>query len=284
MTDGDGAESGPGTAAGEPRWLVSNRAAWDERVPLHVASAFYGNDSFLAGRSSLRDFEVTELGSVAGLDLCHLQCHFGQDTLSWARLGARVTGLDFSPVAVDAARALAARAGIDATFVVGDVYDARSQLGDTSYDVVYTGLGALVWLPDLAGWAEVCASLLRPGGTLYLAEMHPFTDVFCDDELLADYDYFGRPEGTRYEDPGSYVDRDAPTEHNETYEWTHPVSSVITAVLGAGLALESFHEHDFTLFERWPFLERHDDFTYRMPADRPRLPLLYSLRARKPSA
>ena len=150
-------------------WSALNRACWDERVLIHVRSAFYDVDGFLAGATTLRPFELEEVGSVEGLDLVHLQCHFGLDTLSWAREGARVTGLDFSAPAVEAARELTARAGLRAEWIAADLYDAPAALDGRTYDVAYTGLGALNWLPDLPGWAAVVAGLVRPGGILYLA-------------------------------------------------------------------------------------------------------------------
>ena len=273
-----------GSVAGVDERLEVNRAAWDERVPVHLASRFYDNDSFVAGRSSLRDFEIDELGDVAGLDLVHLQCHFGQDTLSWARRGARVVGLDFSEPAIVAARALAEDCGLSdvAEFVCADVHDARRALGGRSFDVVYTGLGALVWLPDIAAWADVVTDLLRPGGVVYLAEFHPFTDVMGDDALVVERDYFCRPEGVREEVDGTYTDGGEGTLHNVTWEWTHPIGDVVSALADAGLRVELLHEHHHTLWQRWSFLERADDGTYRLPAGTPRIPLMYSLRARRP--
>ena len=164
-------------------WFEVNREMWDERVPIHVASELYDVEAFVAGRSSLRPFELAELPDVRGRTLVHPQCHFGEDTLSWARLGARVTGLDFSGPAVEAARALAARCELEAEFVEANVYDASEALGGRRFDIVYTGLGALNWLPDIERWARVMASLVAPGGCLYLAEFHPFTHVFGDDDL-----------------------------------------------------------------------------------------------------
>ena len=265
----------------EPQWLRLNRRAWDERVPLHVESAFYDVETFLAGRSSLRPFEVDELGSVSGKTLLHLQCHFGQDALSWARLGAQVTGLDFSSPAIEQAIVLATQAGIDAEFVEADVYDAIAAVQGRTFDVVYTGLGALVWLPDIARWADVCAALLAPGGVLYLAEFHPIIDVFDDDRLEVVEPYF-RDEGRRWETPGSYAALDASTVNNVTWEWTHPVGEVVTAIIDAGLQLEFLHEHAMSLWQRFPFLERHGDGTYHLPPEQPSLPMMYSLRARKP--
>ncbi len=190
---------------------------------------------------------MDELGPVDGLDLVHLQCHFGLDTLAWARRGARVTGLDFSGEAVAAARRVAAEAGLDAEFVEADVHDARGALGGRSFDIAYTGFGALIWLPDLAGWAELVRDLLRPGGRLYLAEFHPITHVFGWQARTIEHGYFDRGP-FRWDDEGTYTDTDegARFEHTASVEWQHTLGDVLSAVLGAGLVVELFHEHDFT--------------------------------------
>ncbi len=178
-------------------WREANRARWDERVPIHAAGSFYDLDAFRAGKDALRDFELAEVGDVTGRTLLHLQCHIGLDTLSWARRGAaHVVGLDFSEPAVETARSLAADLGLTqdrAAFVAADVYDAAEAVPDSSYDVVYTGGGALCWLPDVERWAETAASLVAPGGFLYLAEFHPLTDSL-DDETGSRivHDYFVR--------------------------------------------------------------------------------------------
>jgi len=267
--------------------LEPNREWWDERVAGHVASAFYDVPRFRAGGSTLRPFEVEEVGDVTGKRLAHLQCHFGLDSLSWARAGASVRGLDFSGPAVDAANGLARELGLDASFVQADVYDAVEALDGDRFDVVYTGLGALNWLPDLPRWGQVVATLLRPGGFLYLSEFHPLTWIFADDELEIELDYFHRPEGEHFGDgeQGSYADLDVPTRNNSTVEWAHTLADVISAALGAGLRLELLSEHDYTLFPRFPHLVEDRDYlsagvVYRQPNDRPKLPLMYSLRAR----
>jgi SAM-dependent methyltransferase len=241
-------------------WTAANRMCWDERVPIHVRSAFYDVDGFLAGATTLRPFERDEVGPVTGLDLVHLQCHFGLDTLSWAREGARVTGLDFSAPAIEAARELSVRAALEARWVVGDVHDAPGLLGGRAFDVVYTGLGAHNWLPDVRSWARMVASLLRPGGFLYLAEFHPFTDVFADDSLEVTYPYW-HDEPLVWDDEGTYADLEAKTSRNRTFEWTHGLADVVTALLGADLRLELLTEHPFTLFERWPFLVREEGWS-----------------------
>ena len=264
--------------------IETNRAMWDERVPLHVGSDFYDVASFRAGRTSLLPFEIDEVGDVSGRTLLHLQCHFGLDTLSWARLGATVTGLDFSPQAVEAATKLAAEIGAAdrAGFVCADVYSAREAVGGRTFDIVYTGHGALCWLPDIERWADVVAASLNPGGFLYLAEFHPVHDIFDWEEVVVAHDYFHDPAGSVDETTGSYVDADAPTVHNTSHEWRHPMGEIISALASRGLKIEFLHERSFTLWQRFTALERRDDRTYDFPAGQPRLPLSYSLKASRP--
>ncbi len=273
----------PDPAADDAARIAANMAMWDERVPIHVEGAFYDVEGFRSGRRRLavEPFEVDELGEVAGRSLLHLQCHFGLDTLSWARLGARVTGLDFSAPAIEAASQLAADIGVDADFVQADLYDAVTALGHRTFDVVYTGKGALIWLPDISAWATVCAALLAPGGTFYLSEFHPVADIFAWESLELERSYFDR-EPLYDESTGTYADLDAPTTHNASYEWQHPLGTVITALVDAGLEIQFLHEYGFTLFPRWPFLERRDDGTFVLPPELPQLPLIYSVRALKP--
>ncbi|MFH8513708.1 class I SAM-dependent methyltransferase [Streptomyces gelaticus] len=264
-------------------WHEANRAHWDERVPIHARSDFYDLDSFRAGKDALRDFELAEVGDVTGKSLLHLQCHIGVDTLSWARHGAaQVVGLDFSEPAVETARALARELGFGqdrAAFVTADVHDAAEAVPDSSYDIVYTGIGALNWLPDTRRWAETAASLVAPGGFLYLAEFHPITDCLDDATgAKVEYDYFSRDAWVE-ETPGTYADFDAPTLHNRSVEWQHPIGEVVSALAAAGLRIEFLHEHDASLFARFSDLERQDDGFYRFPADRPRIPLMYSIKA-----
>ncbi|MER5744309.1 class I SAM-dependent methyltransferase [Streptomyces sp. NPDC059913] len=269
-------------------WHEANRAHWDERVPIHAGSDFYDLASFRAGKEALRDFELAEVGDVTGRSLLHLQCHIGVDTLSWARHGAaQVVGLDFSEPAVETARSLAHELGFSpdrAAFVAADVYDAAQAVPDSSYDIVYTGVGALNWLPDIVRWAETAASLVAPGGFLYLAEFHPMTDCLDDGTgTTIAYDYFSRDAWVD-ETPGTYADFDAPTVHNRSVEWTHPIGEVVSALAATGLRIEFLHEHDVSLFARFPTLERRDDGFYRFPADRPRIPLMYSIKASRAAA
>lgn len=261
-------------------WIATNRAMWDERVPIHVRSGFYDVDGFVAGRCTLKPFEPDELGDVTDVELVHLQCHFGLDTLSWARRGARVVGLDFSEPAVVAARDLAARIGVDAEFVAADVYDAVDALDGRRFDVVYTGIGALCWLPDYPRWAKVVAELLRPGGRLYLVEFHPAThDVFSWDDLTLAFSYF---EDVVVDDTrGTYADPTADTVHNRSVEQVPQLGKVITAIAEAGLRIDRLTERPTTFMQRWPMLVQHGEQDWRLPDGVPSLPLSYSLLASK---
>ncbi|MFD0783531.1 class I SAM-dependent methyltransferase [Micromonospora azadirachtae] len=245
-------------------WREANRANWDERVPVHAAGDFYDLPGFIAGRDTLCDFELAEIGEVRGKTLLHLQCHIGLDSLSWARRGATVTGLDFSRPAVDVANALASRIGsTTARFLTADVYDAVQALDGRTFDIVYTGFGALCWLPDIAGWAQTAAKLVAPGGFLYLAEFHPVADVLADDGRTVEENYFQR-DPIVVDAPGTYADPDAPITASLTFEWLHGIGEVVSALAAAGLRLEFLHEHDSGHF--------------RFPAGLP-VPQVYSLRA-----
>lgn len=271
------------TAPDPANWLEYNRANWDERVPIHVDGEFYDVAGFVGGRETLEPFVLAEVGDVRGKRLVHLQCHIGTETLGWARHGATVTGLDFSPPAVDAAASLAERIGVpDARWVTADVYSAVEALGGEQFDIVYTGLGALVWLPDIERWADVVAALVKPGGFLYLAEFHPFGNTLSEkDGRTVAYDYFNRSAQV-WDEPGTYADFNAPTQENVTVQFEHGLGEIISALIAAGLRLEFLHEHEMTLFERFRVLEKRD-WAFWMPEGQPRVPLMYSLRASKPS-
>ncbi|HEY8093552.1 MAG TPA: class I SAM-dependent methyltransferase, partial [Acidimicrobiales bacterium] len=225
------------------------------------------------------------LGSVAGLDVVHLQCHIGTDTVSLAKLGARVTGLDFSPAALREARALAARADVEVRFVESELYEAPVALGAT-YDLVYTGVGALNWLPDIARWARVVAALLRPSGRLHLREGHPvlwsLADPRPDGVLAIEYPYFETSQPSMFEQPGTYVHTDRQLVHNRTYEWNHGLGEIVTALLDAGLTLRLLVEHDSVPWDAQPGLMDALPGGELRLRDRPeRLPHSYTLQAVK---
>ena len=265
------------------RRMDVNRRKWDESVALHVRSPDYDLPSFLRGRSTLRTVELEEVGPVRGRSLLHLQCHFGLDTLSWARRGARVTGVDYSHDAVTQARHLAQRIGVDARFVESNVFDLRRRLRG-QFDIVYTGRGALCWLPELSAWGRLVAHYLKPGGTFYLMEGHPFADVFPNEigtrSLRPGIDYFRRTP-QRWELAGTYAARKAKMRHKVSYDWVHPVSEVLGALLDAGLAIEFVHEFPFTFWKQFPFMHRGRDGWWRLDRQDQLVPLMWTVRARR---
>ena len=284
---GDGGGKQPSEEAAD--WRRLNRANWDERVPIHLASKFYDRGRLSHGLGRLGAIEEAELGSVAGLRVLHLQCHFGMDTLKLAQRGAEVVGLDFSAPAIEAARALAGELRLEARarFVEADVYDAPAAIGEPgAFDLVYVTWGAICWLPDMRRWAEVVAHFLKPGGRLYLADGHPAAYVFDDDARQPDgmpglfAPYFQRGPLV-LDDPRDYADEDARLENVRTVQWMHPLGETIGAVIGAGLRLDWLNEHDAVPWRMFRVLVRDDKGLYRWP-QRPWLPLAFSLMATRP--
>jgi SAM-dependent methyltransferase len=277
--------SGKQVNSGWRRYLEANRRHWDEVVPIHARSDFYDVASFRDGKTGLNPIELEELGDVEGKSLLHLQCHFGLDTLSWARKGAVVTGVDFSERAIETGRALAAEIGMDARFVVSDVYDLPDRLKD-QFDIVFTSYGVLGWLPDISGWARVVAHFVRPGGTFYIVEFHPFAWVFDDapgaTNLTVRYPYFPSNEPLKSEEDGTYADPTVELEHRATYSWPYALGDVVTALIDAGLRIEFLHEFPFSPYQCWPFTEVVGDRTARLKSHDGCIPLLFSLRAAKP--
>ena len=265
----------------------ANRAYWNEITPAHSQSEFYGLESFKAGRNSLLDIELNELGDVSGKSMLHLQCHFGQDTLSWARLGARVTGADISDESIDMARSLAEELGMEALFVRSDVYDLPHHL-DGSFDIVFTSYGVIIWLPDLDRWAEVIDHFLKPGGTFFIAEFHPMATVFDferdDGRLEVRYPYFkqGLPQEWVPDGEGSYAAQDVEVT-STTYEWSHGLGEVVTALAARGLVVQHLNEHRRCAYRMLPFMVRGDDGMWRLPENGESVPLMFSLKASKPA-
>jgi SAM-dependent methyltransferase len=272
-------------------YFDANKANWDERVPIHTRSKSYDMEGFLAGNLAILPVDIREMGDVEGKTLLHLQCHFGMDTLSWSRLGAKVTGLDFSPNAVATATELAATIkASDARFVESNVYDAPTALGGEQFDIVYTGIGALCWLPKIRPWAKVVADCLKPGGTFYIREGHPvlwsLDDVRTEPEYIMRYAYFETEEPLVWDEGITYTDNDTglAITSTRTYEWNHGLGEVVTALIEAGLEIEFVHEHDRCDWQALPWMVPDGERQWMLPeADQRRVPLTYSLRAHKPA-
>ncbi len=285
-------------------YLAINRANWDSRAPIHARN--YGIDRLLDDPSALSQvvtFDLPLLGEITGLDVVHLQCHIGTDTLSLHRLGGHVTGLDLSPASLAEARKLAEQAGAGIDYVESDVYGAPEALGGRRFDLVYTGIGAIGWLPDIRRWAEVVAAVLRPGGRLFIREAHPVlwasivVPVGADpvdraqqrwitgagrDTVALELPYFEQEQGMAWHEEATYAGDDVVTSP-DTLEWNHGLGEIITALFDAGLQLTSFTEHDSVPYLALPGLMDFDEATgeYRL-SDRPeRLPASYTLTAVK---
>ena len=259
-------------AMSDARYLEMNRVGWDKRAAAHFGSRFYDVEGFVAGRTSLREIELEELGAVAGKRLLHLQCHFGMDTLSWVRRGATCTGVDISPVATQKARELAGRTGLDADFVCSDVYGfgrGRSE----PYEIVFASYGAVCWLPDLKRWAEVAASNLVVGGTFYIVEFHPIYD------LLAGYSYFTRATPD-VEEEGTYTENGADVVARLA-TWAHPLSSVINAMIGVGIRIERVSEFPFSPYNCFADMEEREPGRFYLSHRGNDVPIVYSITGRK---
>ena len=266
------------------KYLQANQRRWDQLTIEHEKSEFYDLAGFKAGKDRLRSIELSELGDVEGKTLLHLQCHFGMDTLAWARRGAIVTGVDFSSKAISLARSLSEELSIPARFVRSNIYDLPCSL-DGDFDIVFTSYGVLHGLPDLRRWGQIIAHYLKPGGIFYIVEDHPFFRVFRagpDGEFRAERSYFFSAEPQRIEIAGSYA-TDGEGAAGVQYVWDHSLGEVIGSLIDAGLKIEFLHEFPFAARAKFPFMEQGEDGWWRLPAGQHGIiPFLFSLQARKP--
>lgn len=262
-----------------------DRENWDRLAPLHAQSSFYNVAGFKAGRITLQPLEREEVGDVAGKSLLHLQCHFGMDTLSWARLGAEVTGVDYAPQAIEIARQLAREAGLQAEFVCASIYELPERLART-FDIVFTSYGVLCWLPDLPAWGRVIAHFLKPGGVFYIADGHPLANIFYNEPDATDlhiaYPYFHQDEPDGFACNGSYATDPGVELHHTSYEWSHSLGEIVNALLDAGLQIQFLHEFPFGFYQHHPLMVRGDDGNWRFPEHQESVPLIFSIRAVKP--
>lgn len=255
-------------------YIEINRNSWNARTPIHIASEFYDLPGFLRGASSLNPIELELLGDVASKSILHLQCHFGQDSLSLARLGAKVTGVDLSDVAIAEARRLTAELGLSAEFVCCNVYDLTEHLGG-QFDIIFTSYGAIGWLPDLDRWALLVKHFLKPGGRLVLVEFHPVVWMFDDRFQEIKYPYFNR--GPIYESSsGTYAEPTAPIEHQDI-GWNHPLSEVLGSLIAHELTIRHFREYDYSPYGCFETATKVSERIYRISNLGDKIPLLYSI-------
>ena len=265
----------------EHYWEV-NKKRWEELLRIHTVSGGYDIEGFLNGGSSLHSIELEAFPDVVDKSLLHLQCYFGLDTLSWARRGALVTGIDFNDKAIEYARMLAEKASLKADFINCNIYDLDKHL-EKQFDIIYTSYGVLCWLNNIEEWARIIANYLKPGGTFFLAEFHPFTWIFDEEnpeELEIKYSYWHENEPFHGTNETTYAADGYKLKNIETYEWSHPIGTVVTALIEAGLTIQWLHEYPFTFYkDQFKFMQKDQNGYWRLPEDL--IPLMYSIKAKK---
>ena len=260
------------------QYFDANKDGWNKRTAVHKASAFYDVETFKKGRSSLNAIEVDEVGDVKGKSLLHLQCHFGMDTMSWARAGATVTGIDISDEAISHAKEINTELNLNAQFICCNVYDTAMYVKE-QFDIVFTSYGTIGWLPDLKPWATMIASKLKPGGFFYIADFHPTLWMFDDTMEKLNYSYFN-DEVIVTEQQGTYTDRNAPIMQTE-YGWNHPFAEIFDALITKGLQIEFLHEYSFSPYNCFANTEQGADGMWRIKGMGNKFPMMYSIKASK---
>ncbi len=258
----------------DPEWLKINRQTWDIKTPVHVQSGFYNNESFISGLNSLNKTELEEIGDVSNKTLLHLQCHFGQDTLSWERLGAVCTGIDFSPVAISEAEKLRDLCGLKSRFICTNVYDVPKNV-EGKFDIVFTSYGTIGWLPDLEAWAKVISEMLFPGGRFYIADFHPVSWMFDSNFSFVEYSY-SSADPIIEKETGTYADKTSDI-HTVTHTWNHGFSKIITALCKAGLKIEFLHEFPSSPYNIWQGMSKDADGMWHLDGKDDKIPLVFSL-------
>jgi SAM-dependent methyltransferase len=264
-------------------YLKANQKLWNEWTAEHKKSPFYDVEGFKAGKERLKSIEREEVGDVRGKSLLHLQCHFGLDTLAWARHGAVVTGVDLSTDSIALACSLSVELNIPATFICSDILTLPENL-QGQFDIVFTSYGILHWLRDVPRWAQVIDHFLKPGGFFYIVEDHPFMRVFSSDPELGikpDNPYFFTDEPYKAQTEGTYA-TNFQGKKRTYYMWDHSLGEIINAIIEAGLRIEYLHEFPFTLRAKFTNMVEGEDGYWRFPSEFNMIPLLFSLKARRP--
>lgn len=259
-------------------YIKTNRASWNSKTDIHLESDFYDMKGFLGGKTSLKNIELNLLGDINGQRILHLQCHFGQDTLSLARLGANVTGVDLSDKAIDRARELVVKTGIEAKFICCDLYNLPDHLNG-EFDVVYTTYGTIGWLPDLNKWGQVISRFLKPGGGLIFVEFHPVVWMFDDEFSKIGYRYFNSGPIVETE-TGTYANRTAKLTQKYVM-WNHSIGEVISGLVNKGVEVISFEEYDYSPYNCFKFTIESEPGKYRIKHLGNKLPMVYALEGRK---
>ena len=262
----------------EDDYLDINRKAWNDKTEVHVNSEFYDLPGFLAGKSTLNDIELSLLGDVSGKKILHLQCHFGQDTISFSRMCAEATGVDFSDKAIEAARSLSVQTENQTRFICSDIYSLHEHINE-EFDIVFTSYGTIGWLPDLEKWAWTISKFLKPGGTFVFAEFHPVVWMFDPAFEKVAYRYF-KSDAIIETEMGTYADLTTPAEY-EMVTWNHSISEVVNNLIGAGLEINSLNEYDYSPYNCFRNTEEFEPGKYRIAHLGNNIPIVYSVKATK---
>jgi len=260
------------------QYFQANKELWNQRTVVHKDSSFYDMDSFMNGISSLNDIELKELGDIKGKTILHLQCHFGMDTLSLARMGAKVIGVDLSDTAIAEAKKLNEQLGLNAEFICCNVYDLKEHLNQ-QFDIVFTSYGVIGWLPDLKKWAEIIEYYIKPGGFFYMAEFHPVVWMLDEDFEKVKY-YYHNQELIEMDAEGTYTDRSADIQGKE-YSWNHSISEVLNALINHGLQIEFFNEYSYSPYPCFKHIVQGSDGNWRVKGLEDKIPMVYSVKANK---
>lgn len=251
-----------------------NKQTWNNKTDVHIASEFYDVEGFLNGKSTLNDIELLLLGDVSGKNILHLQCHFGQDTISFARMGAKATGVDLSDKAIERAREFAQKLNLDVTFVCCDIYDAPTLI-DEKFDIVFTSYGTIGWFPDLEKWANVVSHFLKPNGKFVMADFHPVLWMFDNDFETVFYHYFN-VEPIVENETGTYADKQAAIE-TKTITWNHPISEILNNLIKSGLEINSFDEYDYSPYNCFNKTVEFEKGKFRIKHLENKIPMVYSI-------
>ncbi|MFW9877296.1 MAG: class I SAM-dependent methyltransferase [Candidatus Thorarchaeota archaeon] len=266
----------------DDKYFEINLKRWNELVDINAKSRLYDLEGFKSGKTSLQPIELEELGDVKGKSLLHLQCHFGMDTLSWARLGAKVTGVDFSDKAIVLANKLSKELNIPATFINANIYNLPKILTE-KFDIVFTSYGTINWLPDISKWAQIISECLKPEGIFYIIDGHPFGFIIDETQepFRVGFNYFSEEKPLFFEEGGAYADPFAELKNQASYEWNHPLSEIINVLLKVNLELEFLHEFPFSYHNIHPDMKEREDGYYEFQNLKFSVPLMFSIRAHK---
>lgn len=259
-------------------YIELNRNAWNNKVESHVNSDFYNMKGFLAGETSLNSIELEMLGDIEGKSVLHLQCHFGQDTLSLARMGAEVTGVDLSDVGIEKAKQLNQDLGLDAKFICCDIYDLPNHL-EEKYDIVFTTYGTIGWFPDLDKWAALISRYLKPEGKFIFVDFHPFVWMYDSDFTKFEYSYF-KKEAIVETETGTYADKEAELTQT-TVGWNHGISEVVNSLIKNGIQISALDEYDYSPYNCFKNMVEFEPKKYRIINFEDKLPLVYSIEGLK---